>query len=66
MKLFGKSVKKVTRMHVILSLCILVLLNLVFFGFASNVVFAQSTPYSVSGTAQPIDRVFCYLWCECK
>jgi hypothetical protein len=33
MKLFGKAVKKLTGMHVIISLCILVLLNLVFFQF---------------------------------
>jgi PKD repeat protein len=62
MRIYGKSVKKLSIMHVILSLFILVLLNLVFFSFASTVVFAQSTPYSVSGTAQPIDTEFFVIY----
>lgn len=58
MKICGKAIMKLTRISVIL----LVLLNLVFFGFASNIVFAQSTPYSVSGTAQPIDTEFFVIY----
>ena len=62
MKICGKAVKKLARIHIILSLCILILLNLVLLGFASNVVFAQSTPYNVSGTAQPIDTEFFVIY----
>jgi hypothetical protein len=40
----------------------MVVLNLVFFGFASIVVLAQSTPYSVSGTAQPVDAEFFVIY----
>lgn len=62
MNFFGKAVKKLARKHVILYLCILVVLNLVFFGFASKVVLAQSTPYSVSGNAKPINTEFFVIY----
>ena len=59
MKICGKAVMRLTSR---ISVILLVLLNLVFFGFASDIVIAQSTPYSVSGTARPIDTEFFVIY----